>query len=145
MKHLPTNAKVFGVIDGFPWWVDSGPTARFQAAMKDAGLTQDDFGNSAYTATWSSLETFRTAMSKAPAAPTSADVFAGMYSLKDQDLGGLLPQKVNFTAGKPSPPMLCYWYYKYENGKFATAPDTSSSGNSATSGDLKSSCFNPKA
>jgi hypothetical protein len=113
--------------------------------MRDAKLTALDFGNSAYTATWSSLETFRKAMASAPANPTSADVFAGMYGLKDEDLGGLLSQKVSFTAGQPAPAILCYWFYKYEDGTFTTMPDGSPTGNNVTSGDLKSSCFKPGA
>ena len=143
MKETPGGAKVFGVIDGFPWWVDSGPARDFHAAMTDAGLDEDDYGNSAYTATWSALETFKKAMADAPANPTSADVFTGMYGLSDEDLGGLLAQKVNFSAGQPAAPVLCYWYYRYEDGEFSTAPDDSPSGNTVSSGDFKSSCFDP--
>ena len=32
MADVPAEAKVFGVIDGFPWWVQDGPAADFQAA-----------------------------------------------------------------------------------------------------------------
>jgi hypothetical protein len=143
MKDVPSSAKIFGVLDGFPWWVKTGAAAGFHAAMDAAHLTDKDYGNSAETALWSSLETFRKAMAHAPDNPTSNDVFQGMYSLHDEDLGGLLAQKMNFTAGKPAPPVTCFWYYKYENGTFSTAPDSAPSGNSLTSGDLKTSCFHP--
>jgi branched-chain amino acid transport system substrate-binding protein len=144
MTDVPADAKIFGVIDGFPWWVTDGPTADFHTAMDAAHLTVKDYGNSAETAVWSSLETFRKAMAQAPDNPTSADVFQAMYSLKNEDLGGLLPQKMNFTAGQPAPAVSCFWYYRYANGKFTTAPDSSSpSGNSVTSGDLKTSCYHP--
>jgi branched-chain amino acid transport system substrate-binding protein len=143
MADVPSSAKVFGVLDGFPWWVTTGPAADFHTAMNAAHLTDKEFGNSSETALWSSLETFRKAMGHAPDNPTSADVFQGLYSLHDEDLGGLLPQKMNFTAGKPAPAVTCFWYYKYENGKFSSAPDSAPSGNSASSGDLKTSCFHP--
>ena len=38
MADTPAEAKVFGVIDGFPWWVEDGPAADFHAAMDAAGL-----------------------------------------------------------------------------------------------------------
>jgi branched-chain amino acid transport system substrate-binding protein len=141
MTDVPSSAKVFGVLDGFPWWVTTGPAAAFHTAMNAAHLTDKEYGNSSETALWASLETFRKAVAQVPDNPTSADVMQGMYSLHDEDLGGLLPQKMNFTAGKPAPAVNCFWYYKYENGKFTSAPDTSPSGNSVSSGDLKTSCF----
>ena len=141
MANIPPEAKVFGVIDGFPWWTEEGPAADFRAAMEDAGLSDDDFGNSSYTATWSSLETFRTAMEGTPENPTSADVFDAMYALEDEDLDGLLPQSVNFEAGQPAPPVSCFWYYEYSDGAFTTFQDESPSGNTVTDGDLKTACF----
>lgn len=141
MADTPAEAKVFGVIDGFPWWVQDGPAADFHAAMDAAALTEDDYGNSSYTALWSSLETFRAAMAGAPANPTSADVFDAMYALEDEDLGGLLPQKMNFEAGQPAPPVNCFWYYEYTDGEFAAFQDESPSGNSVTEGELKTACY----
>ena len=143
MADIPAEAKVFGVIDGFPWWTEEGPAADFQAAMETAGLTDEDFGNSSYTAVWSSLETFRVAMDGAPENPTSADVFEAMYALEDEDLDGLLPQSVTFEAGQPAPPVSCFWYYEYGDGAFTTFRDDSPSGNSVTAGDLKTACYDP--
>ena len=143
MADAPPEAKVFGVIDGFPWWVEDGPAAGFHAAMETAGLTELDYGNSSYTAVWSSLETFRAAMHEAPTNPARADVFDAMYALDDEDLDGLLPQTVNFEAGQPAPPVNCYWYYEYTGGEFTTFQDQSPSGNSVTDGDFKSACFEP--
>ena len=113
--------------------------------MDAAQLTEEDFGNSSYTALWSSLETFRTAMAGAPANPISADVFDAMYALEDEDLGGLLPQAVNFEAGQPAPPVSCFWYYEYSDGTFTTFQDDSPSGNTVTDGDLKTACFDAGA
>ncbi len=143
MAQAPAEAKVFGVIDGFPWWVEDGPAAGFHAAMETAGLTEEDYGNSSYTAVWSSLETFRAAMLEAPVNPARADVFDAMYALDDEDLDGLLPQTMNFEAGQPAPPVNCFWYYEYTAGEFTTFQDQSPSGNSVTDGDFKTACFEP--
>ena len=35
--------------------------------------------------------------------PTRKDVITGLNSIKDDDLGGLIPNKITFTAGKPIP------------------------------------------
>ena len=145
MADTPAGAKVFGVIDGFPWWTGDGPAADFQAAMEAAGLTDEDFGNSSYTALWSSLETLRAAMTGAPADPTREDVFAAMYALEGEDLGGLLPQSVTFSAGQPAPPVNCFWYYEYRDGAFSSFQDDSPSGNTVTEGDLKTACYDPGA
>ena len=143
MSELPAEANVFGVIDGFPWWVTDGPAADFHAAMDAAGLTDADFGNSAETALWASLEMFRTVMADAPDAPTRDDVFAAIYSVKDEDLGGLLPQTVTFSEGQVAPALDCFWYYRYSNGEFSMVEEDSPSGNSVSSGALKSACFTP--
>jgi branched-chain amino acid transport system substrate-binding protein len=145
MADVPAEANVFGVIDGFPWWVEEGPAADFHAAMDAAGLTEEDFGNSSYTALWSSLETFRAVMSGTPESPTCQDVFDAMYALEDEDLEGLLPQKMNFEPGQPAPPVSCFWYYEYTGGAFSTYQDDAPSGNGVTEGHLKTACYEPGA
>jgi len=50
--------------------------------------------------------------------PTSADVLAGLYALHDENLGGLMANKVTFTQGKPvAPGWPCAWAGEWKNGK----------------------------
>jgi branched-chain amino acid transport system substrate-binding protein len=98
--------RITAVTAGFPWYVEHPLVRQFRDVMKKyAGKApwKADTG----TLTWMSLELFRKAMAKAPNQPTRADVYTGMYSLKNENLGGLLPQKWTWTRGKPSPQGTC--------------------------------------
>jgi branched-chain amino acid transport system substrate-binding protein len=95
----------------------------------------------AATSVWTALELTRKALASAGETVTRQTVFDGLYGLKDENLGGLLPQKVTFTKGTPPAASFCVWLYKLENGNFASAA-LGDSGNGET-GDLKSSCMKP--
>ncbi|MWA00932.1 ABC transporter substrate-binding protein [Actinomadura sp. LD22] len=134
------NAKLVGGLQGFPWWADTPQVKQFRDAMKKYA-PDADYANPASTAVWSTLELIRKAAANLPDKPTRKDMTAGLHTIKDEDLGGLLAQKLTYTAGKPGPAINCLWVYKMQNGKFASAPLSGPSGNSAASGPLKSDCM----
>ena len=131
-----------GGMQGFPWWASDAPVQQYRDAMAKYEPKADATNPSA-TAVWAALELTHKALAGVGDSPTRQDVFTGLYGLHDEDLGGLLPQKMTYTKGKGAPQVLCLWLYKYENGKFGSAALSGPSGNSVTSGDLKTDCVKP--
>ncbi|MCW2495307.1 ABC transporter substrate-binding protein [Jatrophihabitans sp.] len=135
------GAKMVGAINGFPWWANAAPVQTFRDAMtKYASGT--NYETSQSTATWASLELLRKALSTTTGAVTRATVLDAMNKVSNETLGGLLPQPVTFTPGKPSAAVNCFWSFKFNAGdKNPTLiPPPGTSGNGAT-GDLASSCL----
>jgi branched-chain amino acid transport system substrate-binding protein len=128
-----------GGLNAFPWWSNAAPVKQFRAVMAQyaPGL---DYSDSATTAAWATLELFRAALGNPTETVTTASVIKAYDSLHGETLDGLLPQPLTFTAGKPAPPVNCFWLYKYNGGD--TDPvtvHTGASGNGAQ-GDLASTC-----
>jgi hypothetical protein len=104
-----------------------------------------DYQVSGVTDTWSAFELFRKAMANAPDNPTSQDVMDAMYALKSEDVSGLLPFKLTYTPNQPAPQVPCFYLYQYSQKKgIQTWPTSYPSGNSVSSGGLKSTCYPPK-
>jgi branched-chain amino acid transport system substrate-binding protein len=135
-----SGVKLAGGLTGFPWWANDPAAKNYRDAMAtyEPGTSIASPSN---TGVWTALELTRKSLSNAGTSPTRDDVFTGLYSLKSETLGGLLPQPMTYTKGKPAPQVLCIWMYKEENGKFSTET-MGASGNTA-SGDLQSSCVTP--
>jgi branched-chain amino acid transport system substrate-binding protein len=135
-----TGLKSVGSSNGFAWWADDPAVATYRDAMKkyspDGVYTS---GNS--TAIWSSFELFKKALEDAkPATIDRSTVMDAMYQVKDETLGGLLPEPITFTKGEPSKRVSCSWFFKFNAGDdnpTSIAPETSGNG---ASGDLASSC-----
>jgi branched-chain amino acid transport system substrate-binding protein len=109
------TVKLQGIADAFPWFVDTPATHDFQSAMKQyAGGNVSDSAS----LTWASLQVFAKVAAGFSDSPTTNDVFTGLYSLKDETLGGLLPQALNFTTGQPSPPIKCFFTVGVVGGKY---------------------------
>ncbi len=137
--------KLSGGIQGFPWWAEDAPVKEYRDTMKKYA-PEADYANPGATSVWSALEMTRKAAANLGDAPTRKDLVSGLHSIKDEDLGGLLAQKVTYTEGEPGPAINCLWLYKLENGEFSSAPLSGPSGNSVGSGTLKSDCMAaPKA
>ncbi|GAA1947997.1 ABC transporter substrate-binding protein [Nocardioides panacihumi] len=134
--------KSAGGTNGFPWWSTAAPVKTYRDAMKKYspdGVYSS--GNS--TAIWSSFELFKKALENAkPADVTRQTVMDAMFSVKDETLGGLLPEPVTFTKGQPSKPVSCNWQFTYNAGDDnpKTIAPTQTTGNNGASGDLASNC-----
>ncbi len=133
--------RLAGSLNGFPWFGDAEPVQAFRDVMDAAGITE--YQDPTTTATWAALELFRTAMADASDEPTRDEVFQAYYALQDEDLDGLLPKPVTFAEGQPSPAVNCFWLYTLEGGEFASVEPSGESGNSVTSGPLKTACAEP--
>jgi branched-chain amino acid transport system substrate-binding protein len=97
--------------------------ATMQAALNkyDSGyMKSDDFGPG-ITMGWAAGMLFDAAARAANlgASPTAADILTGLYSLKDETLGGL-SSPLNYVKGK-SASVKCWFYYGIKGSQF-TAP-----------------------
>jgi branched-chain amino acid transport system substrate-binding protein len=83
----------------------------FRAAVEayDPGMTEDAQFTTLVLQSWAGAKLFEAAAKAVSLSPTStsADVLKGLYSLKDETLGGVAAP-LNFTAGKPAFPS-CYF------------------------------------
>jgi branched-chain amino acid transport system substrate-binding protein len=136
--------KMAGTIHGFPWWSTAAPVQKYLGVMKGY-LSKSDYDGQTYANTsatnvWTSLELFRKVNTKLSDTPTRAEVTSAYHTVKDETLDGLLPQPISYPDGKPTPPINCFWSWKYTDKKFTTVEPEGKSGNGQT-GDLATSCF----
>ncbi|MFC5747899.1 ABC transporter substrate-binding protein [Actinomadura rugatobispora] len=138
------NVKLAGGIQGFPWWAEDQPVKQFRDLMKKHA-PDADFETPAATSVWAALEVTRKAAAGIGDQPTRKDIIAGLHKLKDEDLGGLLPQRLTYAEGENGPAINCLWMYKMENGEFTSTSLSGTSGNSVTGGTLKTDCMSAPA
>jgi branched-chain amino acid transport system substrate-binding protein len=113
--------KVFGPAYAFPSVADAPAVQQFRDAMGKFAKDQNwKEGTASFT--WSGLETLRKALASAPPASspvTAKDVTTGLTTISAENLGGLLANKVTYTAGKTesfgSHP--CYFVVGIDGGK----------------------------
>jgi len=74
------------------------------------------------TQIWTAAKAMEAAAQKMTATdPTPQDVVNALYQFKDEDLGGLAPQPITFTAGSESNPHIsCYFTMQTKNHKISS-------------------------
>jgi branched-chain amino acid transport system substrate-binding protein len=114
--------RLAGAINAFPWWVDDAPVKHFRDVMKERGVAEDMWAQPAATGAWATGELFTTALTPAvgdaSAEVTRETVLTAYGKVKNETVGGLLPQPMTFTADQPGPAVKCYWLYHYDKGEF---------------------------
>lgn len=115
--------RLSGIINAFPWMLESEPVKEFRRVMEDNGVDANTYGQSTGTAAWATGELFAKVMGSTPedGELTRASVLAGYGSIVDESLDGLLPTSLTFTAGQPAPLVECGWIYKYEDAEFTVS------------------------
>ncbi len=93
---------LYGPAYAFPSVADSPVVATFRDAMTKYAK-DDNWKEGTASFTWSGLETLRKALANVAASPTAKDVVAALNTIKDDNLDGLLPNKITFTTGKAVP------------------------------------------
>jgi branched-chain amino acid transport system substrate-binding protein len=143
LVHKASGLEYDAELLSFPWWVNAAPVDTFRAAMKKyAPSTAID--NSFVETAWESMLFFKAAVTPIENSTlTKANVLAAFNGVKNQTLGGLLPEPISYTAGKPQAIVTCFWLFKYKSGAAnPTAFTEGKSGNGETNG-LRSSCLSP--
>ena len=121
-----SNVTLYGPAYSFPSVADASPVAAFRAAMqKYASGSNWREGTASFT--WDGLQAVAQAVKDANVASsaqvTAADVLAGLYEFKGQDLGGTLANSLTYTKGKPFgiTANACYFVVGMKDGQ-VTAP-----------------------
>lgn len=116
-SQIPLATSVIGVL---PWFETSGATSKAFHSVMDSYLK--DASTKPFLAAnhWAGLEMFKAAVGD-KAAPTTADVYAGLYAMKGETLGGFVPP-FTITKGKPGT-AACLYAYKSDKGSLSTLND----------------------
>jgi branched-chain amino acid transport system substrate-binding protein len=125
MEANDPGVKLGLALNSFPWFADAAPVKAYRDIMNKEGVPESVWGDPHSTAAYATMELFRKTMnanaSKLPSAPTRQDVIDAYGTIKNEKLGGLLPEPVTFTPGKPAPLVTCYWFGTFQNGTFSGA------------------------
>jgi branched-chain amino acid transport system substrate-binding protein len=104
-----------------PWMITGNSSVnRYNEVMRRfaPGVPSDPSG---FTG-WVSAQLFATAVKSLSDNPTSAEILDDMYTIKNNDLGGIT-QPLTFTAGQNAPQNpVCWWTIKIVDGHW-TSPD----------------------
>ena len=118
-SDLVSDPHLNGLLAGqsdFPW-VDSFTPAQttYQQAMKTyaPGLQ----GSASTAAEWTAGMLAVAADKDITSTPTSAEFFQGLWSIKDDNLGGLAPP-LTFTQNAPATPSYCFFLMTIQNQQF---------------------------
>jgi branched-chain amino acid transport system substrate-binding protein len=112
------NFTAFGPAYAFPSVANGPPAQQFRDAMAKYAKDNNWHDGSA-SFTWDDLEMLRKAMASVGASPTRASLTAALYTVKDENLNGLLANKVTYTQGKQNPfgGLPCYFVIGIKDGK----------------------------
>jgi branched-chain amino acid transport system substrate-binding protein len=104
-----------------PWFDASSPAVvEFREAMAAYAPGVDISG--APMQGWTSAKLFEKAVARIGNPPTSEQVLQGLWSMKDETLGGIVPPRT-FIQGQPAPHAVCFWSWVVKDRKFVNAVD----------------------
>jgi branched-chain amino acid transport system substrate-binding protein len=104
-----------------PWFDTSNPAVvEFREAMAAYAPGVDISG--APMQGWASAKLFEKAAARIGNPPTSEQVLQGLWSMKNETLGGIVPPRT-FTQGQPAPHAVCFWSWIVKDKKFVNAVD----------------------
>jgi branched-chain amino acid transport system substrate-binding protein len=110
----------------FPWFSGAAPAKAYRAMMARQGVPKQVWASPQATAAYTTAELFasvvRNNKAKLSSIPTRADISRLYGTVKNETLGGLLPQPLTFSETAPQQPVSCYWIGRYYNGQFTSDP-----------------------
>ena len=127
----PNIKEAIAAVYSFPYMLTKGNDPTQTASLKEYHKAMDKYapdvlkGDSKQPSThiWTAAKAFQKALESTTAAnPTAADIKAGMYTFKDETLGGLTPNPITFTQGQDHAHNSCWYFIQLKNHKM-TAPD----------------------
>ena len=120
MAREPALEGAVGDAITLPWFLSSHPAiAEFQTAIRERAPGQDIDGAAA--SGWASAKLFELAAVGISRTPTSAEILQGLWSVKDETVGGLT-MPLTFRRDQPAERRLCYYALRITGGTF-TSPD----------------------
>ncbi|HVW31137.1 MAG TPA: ABC transporter substrate-binding protein, partial [Acidimicrobiia bacterium] len=119
-KSDPNLSTMIWASNVFPYFEAGTPaTDEFHAAVATYG--KDVVLGWGVAAGWTAGKLFARATARLPENPTRDDVLKGLWSIKDDDLGGLTGP-LTFTEGRPATPVFC-WFDVSVRGQSWVSPD----------------------
>jgi branched-chain amino acid transport system substrate-binding protein len=111
------NFTMFGPAYVFPSVADNPEVEKFRGAMEKYAK-DDDWAEGTGSFTWAGLEMLHKALSTITTSdPTGATVLAAMKSIKSEDLGGLLPNKVTYDPPISFGGLPCFFVIGVKDGE----------------------------
>ena len=118
LATLPGMGNALVSLNDFPWTVTGNAGIdEFRAAYRTYAPDQPLTPNASQG--WASAKLFQKAAAHVGATPTSAQILAGLWSLREDTLGGLAPP-LTFTRGRPAPDSRCAFVMKVSNAKLVS-------------------------
>jgi branched-chain amino acid transport system substrate-binding protein len=117
----PNVPVAWGLVGSIPWFVRSAATAAFHQAMDN--YLPKATSEPEVAGDWAGLQLFATAAATVGVDPSAQDVYAGLYALHANTLGGLTAP-LTFQKGKPNP-VDCAFVFKISDGRYSTPAGTS--------------------
>jgi branched-chain amino acid transport system substrate-binding protein len=123
-EDLKSNAHLDGLVTAqpiFPWFLSNTPaTQEFVSAMNTYAGGQKP--SQASAAGWAAAKLFQKAASHiaSSAAPTIDAIFAGLWSMRGETLGGLVAP-LTFGQNQPAPDAKCFFPATLEKGTWAAS------------------------
>jgi branched-chain amino acid transport system substrate-binding protein len=113
-----SNATFYGPASAFPSVLDIPAVKTFRDAMKQYAK-DNNWAEGTGSYAWSGLEMLHKAISGITGQVTAASITAALNTIKDENLDGLLANKVTFTAGQPTQLQShpCMFVVGIKNGK----------------------------
>ena len=112
----PDMERFVGAVWSRAWFDTSVPAMQeFHASLKRYGAGLLPSPGSAFG--WAAAKVFEQAAQKIGDNPTAAQVLEGLWSIRNNDFGGLTPP-LTFTRGQPVKPYLCFWAPMVKDGRW---------------------------
>ena len=120
MKDDPNLEGTLGPLNVFPWFqTGTAATDEFQQAMR--AFAPNLPRAAGHPVGWTAGKLLERAGTRFSEPPTSRDILQGLWSIKDDSLGGIT-QPLTFVEGQPAKPMAC-WFNMVVERKGLTTPD----------------------
>jgi branched-chain amino acid transport system substrate-binding protein len=113
LASLPGMSDALVQLNDFPWTVSNPAVQEFRDAYK-AYAPNDPLTPNASQG-WASAVVFAQAAAHVSATPTSAEILAGLWSMRDATFGGLTPP-LTFVRNKPAPDARCSFAMQVQHG-----------------------------
>ena len=125
----PNIKEAIAAVYSFPYMVTKGPDAETTKSLKEFHAAMDKYapkvlkGDSKQPSTviWTAAKAFERAASAIPSGttPTAAAVKTGLYTFKDETLGGLAPNPITFTQGVEHAHNACWFFVQIKKHKIS--------------------------
>jgi branched-chain amino acid transport system substrate-binding protein len=125
MAKIAEFDKAIGNLATFPWFVHGGHPGldEYLQAMQKYAPNRVNDGVDVQSGAWMAGKAFERAAAKVSDNPTPQEILEGLWSMKNESLGGLLVGGMarTFNRGQPTPETFCVYDARIQGGKW-TAP-----------------------